>query len=71
MTEPAGRLGHHQGISGPTGDEGFAEARAFAVGAGQSVVDVDPFGLDAEPEQSVALRRQVLLVGRASGIPDK
>jgi prevent-host-death family protein len=44
---------------------------AFTVGAGQAVVDVDPLGLDTETEQGVALGGQILLIGGASGVPDK
>ncbi len=32
---------------------------------------LDPLGLHAEAEQSVALGREVVLIGGASGIPDK
>jgi len=35
------------------------------------VVDVDPFGLDSQAKQSIVLSSQVLLIGRASGVPDK
>ena len=35
------------------------------------MMDVDPVSLDAQAEQSIALSGQVLLIGRASGIPDK
>ena len=64
-------LGHHQGVAGSAGRECLAQTGTFAVGACQAVVDVDPLGLDAETEQGIALRGQVLLVGGASGVPDK
>jgi len=35
------------------------------------VIDVDPLGFDTHGEQSVALGSEVLLVGGASGVPDK
>jgi hypothetical protein len=35
------------------------------------VIDLDPFGLDAQAEQGVALGGEVLLIGGASGVPDK
>jgi hypothetical protein len=38
---------------------------------GQAVVNVDPVGPDTEAKQGVALRGQVLLIGGASGVPDK
>ena len=41
----AGReFGNDEGVAGAAGGEGFAEAEAFAVGAGKSVVDVHPGG---------------------------
>jgi len=49
----------------------FAQAGAFAVGAGESVVDVDPVGLDAEPEQGVALGGEVLLLGGAACVANE
>ena len=55
----------------PGTGQGLAESGAFTASAGQAVVDVDPLGLDAEPEQGVALGGQVLLIGGASGVPDK
>jgi hypothetical protein len=51
--------------------ECLAQSGSLAVGAGQSVIDVNPLGLDPETEQSVALSGEVLLVGGASGVPDK
>ena len=41
------------------------------MGAGQAMVDIDPLGLDTEAEQAVSVRGQVLLIGGASGVPDK
>lgn len=35
------------------------------------MVDVDPLGLYPERDQSVALGGEVLLIGGASGVPDK
>jgi len=35
------------------------------------VIDVDPIRLDTESEQGIALSGQILLIGGASGIPDK
>jgi hypothetical protein len=64
-------LGHDQGVAGAAGGEGFAKAGAFPVGAGQPVIDVDAFCCDSEAEQGVTLSGEVLLIGGASGIPDK
>ncbi len=49
----------------------LAKSGTLAVGAGQAVGNVDPVGLDTEAKQGVALRSQVLLIGGASGVPDK
>ncbi|MGH3602040.1 MAG: hypothetical protein ACRDQH_17475, partial [Pseudonocardiaceae bacterium] len=35
------------------------------------MIYVDPLGLDAEGEETVALGGEVLLIGGASGVPDK
>ena len=40
---PAGRVGQHEGFAGVARGEGLAQARAGSVGAGQAVVDGDPF----------------------------
>jgi hypothetical protein len=50
--------------------QGLAQASPVAVGAGETVVEVDPFGLDAELEQRLALGGEVLLVGGAAGVAD-
>jgi len=65
------QLGHHQRVPRTTGRERLPQARAFAVGASQAVVDVDPLRLDTEAGQPVTLRGRVLLIGGASGVPDK
>ena len=64
-------FGHHQGVPGPAGSKRLAEPRSLTVGAGEAVVDVDPFGLDTQAKQSVALSSQALSIGRAAGVPDK
>ncbi len=64
-------LGHHQGVAGSAGGECFAQSGSLAVGAGQAVVDVDPVSLDAKAGQAVTLGGEVLLIGGASGVPDK
>ena len=65
------KLGDHQGVAGPACGERFAEPGSLAVGAGQAMVDVDPLGIDTHGEQGVTLSGEVLLIGRASGVPDK
>ena len=64
-------FGHHQGVAGPAGGQCLAEPGSLAVGAGQAVVDVDPFLLDTQTGQAIVLRSQILLIGGASGVPDK
>ena len=53
----------YERVAGATSGECLAKARTLAVGAGQSMVDVDAIGINAEGEQTVALRGQVLLIG--------
>jgi hypothetical protein len=43
----------------------------LAVGAGQAVIDVDPVSLDPQAGQALTLGGEVLLIGGASGVPDK
>lgn len=63
-------LGHDERVAGAAGRERLVQAGAFAVGAGEAVVDVDAFGGQAERLQAVALGREVLLVGGDSGVAD-
>jgi hypothetical protein len=48
----------------------LAQAGAVAVRAGEAVVDVDAFGLDAERLEGVALDGEVVAVGRDAGVAD-
>ena len=64
-------LGHHQGVAGAAGGECLTESGSLAVGAGQAVIDVDPVGLDAQAEQGFAVCGEILLIGGATGVPDK
>ena len=45
--------------------------RTLAVSAGETVIDVDPFGRDPETDEAVAVDSEVLLIGRASCVPDE
>lgn len=45
----------------------FLETRPLPVGTGQAVVDVDPFGLNPEPSERIALGGGVLIVRRDPG----
>ena len=56
-------LGHDERVARAARGERLAQARPFAVGAREAVVDVDALGGDAEGLQAVALGGQVLLVG--------
>ncbi len=55
-------FGDDEGVAGSAGGEGFAESWAFAVGAGESVVDVDQVFGDIECGKPIALRGEVLFV---------
>ena len=46
------------------------KAGALAVGAGESVVDVDALGLHTERLEAVALGGEILLVGGDAGVAD-
>jgi hypothetical protein len=54
-----------------TACEGLVEAGPAAVGAGQSLVQVDPVGGDAESGEGLALGGEVLGVGGAAGVADQ
>lgn len=45
-----------QGVAGPARREGLLQPGPSPVGAGQTVVDIDPIRLHAERDQRVALR---------------
>ena len=60
-----------QGVAGPARCEGLAQPGPCPVGAGQTVVDIDPIRLHAERDQRVALRGEVLRIGAAPAISDE
>jgi hypothetical protein len=64
-------LGDHEGVAGPAGGEGLLESGAFAVPAGEAVVDVDQVVQDPECLEACLLRGEVLLVGGDTGVPDQ
>jgi hypothetical protein len=58
-----------EGVAGTDGGEGLVQAGTLAVGAGESVVvEVNPIVGHAEFAQPVALRGEVLLIGRTAGV---
>src|SRR5258708_29052675 len=60
-----------EGVAAADGGEFLVEPGAVAVGAGESVVEVDaPLG-DAEVAEAVALGREGLVVGGAAGVADQ
>ena len=65
------KLGDDEGIAGPARGERFAQAGTIMVGAGQAVVDLDPFRRDAERDECVALSGEVLRVGGAACVSDE
>ncbi len=64
-------LGDNQRVALSTGGQGLAQARPFAIGARESMVNVDPIGSHSERGQAVALGSEVLLIGRYSGVSDE
>jgi len=44
-------LGDDEGVPWPDSGQGLAESGPVAVGAGQALVEIDPFGVDIELEQ--------------------
>jgi hypothetical protein len=51
--------------------QGFTEARPFAVGASEPMVNVDPVGSHSERGQAIALGCEVLLIGGYWGVSDE
>jgi len=64
-------LGHDERVAFTEGGERLVEAGPRPVGAGESVVEVDPVLGDAELPQPLPLRGEVLRVGRASAVADE
>ena len=60
-----------KGVAGADALRGPGRGRAAAVGAGQSLVQVDPVGGDAESGEGLALGDEVLGVGGAAGVADQ
>ena len=56
-------LGDHEGVPVPARGEGFAQSGASAGGAGEPVIDVDPFRGDSQRAERVTLCGEVLFVG--------
>ena len=63
-------LGDDEGVAAAARGERFAQPGSVAVGAGQAVVDVDAFRVDAECGERVTLRSEVLIDCRYSGVAD-
>lgn len=64
-------LGDDEGVPIPARGESFAQSGASAGGAGESLIDVDPFRGDAKGGKRVALRGEVLFVGGDPGVADQ
>jgi len=62
-------LGDDQRVTFTASGQSFTQTGPFPVGAGQTVVDVDPVFGHPECGEAVALSGQVLLIGGASGVP--
>ena len=65
--------GNDQGVTRPDRGQGLVQAGTVAVGAGESVVEVDPLGVDGELKQGVVLGGEVLFVGGTARVanPDR
>jgi hypothetical protein len=64
-------FGDHKGVAFSTGGQGLAKTRPFAVGTGQSVINVNPAGSHPERGEAVALGCEVLLISGYSGVSDE
>lgn len=63
-------LGDDESVPRPACSKGFPESWSFPVGAGQTVVNVDPVFGHVECGEPVALGGEVLLIGRHARVPD-
>jgi hypothetical protein len=64
-------FGDHKSVALSTGSQGLAQTGSIAIGARQSVVNVDPTGSYPERGETVALGSEVLLISGHSGISDE
>jgi hypothetical protein len=68
MSRASGRPGEpvqfrdDEGVAGPTGRQGKSKAVSIAVGASETVVDIDPVVRSTEGVQAVTLSGEVLLL---------
>jgi hypothetical protein len=65
---PSVELGYHERVARSHRGECLIEAWPCAGGSGQPVVEVDPFGGDAELSQALALGGEVLFVAGTAGV---
>jgi hypothetical protein len=63
-------LGDDEGVTGSTVRESLAEAGPRTVGAGEPVVEIDAFRVDAQRGQLLLLRGQVLAGRGHPGVAD-
>jgi hypothetical protein len=61
-------FGYHERVARSHRGECLIEAWPCAGGSGQPVVEVDPFGGDAELSQALALGGEVLFVAGTAGV---
>jgi len=64
-------LGDHERVAARARGDSFTQPGSSSLGAGQSVVYVDAFGLNSETQQRVTLGGGALLIGGGAGAPDK
>lgn len=65
------QCGDDQGFPGPAGRERFPQARTGAGGAGQTVVDLDAGGVNAEMLKAGPLDGEILFDGGHPRVPDQ
>ena len=64
-------LGHHQRVAGPARRQRLTQPRPITPSTGQPMIDIDPSRRDAERRERVALRGQVLRVGRDARVTNQ
>lgn len=64
-------LGHDERVTVAARGERLTQPRALTIGPGQAVIDIRARGADAKRCERVALRSEVLIVGRDTGVADQ
>ena len=64
-------FGHDERVAVAAGRKRLAQSWPVAIGAGQAMVDIDPFARHAESAKRISLHGQVLFVGGDAGVADQ